>query len=248
MKRNNVMKRIALVVLGAYFHLTGAPRSFAIALCLSAPGALAASVVHAVDVAKYVTAEEITGVVVEAETSKPIANAIVAIRFERNNTGHSGPHCFRSMAVEADAEGRFRFIPWTQDNTRANVTYGEVTAYKVGYAVPRPGVYVTQSRRTILGIAFSDTIRVPRQEVSIELKRFEGSEKDRLDELTRAADRFTCLWQSFNDNLILLSRIREEIVTNPSAQEKTLSGGRTWSNWLDTKIQDVQEAEKVNPK
>src|SRR6266581_4716748 len=138
-------------------------RFFVIVLSIFVSSAFATVTAHADDVAKYVTAEEIIGVVVEADTGKPIAGAVVAIKFVRNNTGHSGPHCFRSMAVEADAEGRFRFAPWTQENTRADVTYGEVTAYKVGYAVPRPGVYVTQSRRTILGIAFSDTIRVPRQ-------------------------------------------------------------------------------------
>jgi len=199
---------------------------------------------HADDVAKYVTAEDITGVVVEAGTGKPIAGAVVAIRFERNNTGHSGPHCFRSMAVETDAQGRFRFAPWTQENTQANATYGDVNAYKAGYAVPWHGVEVHQARRSILGISFSDTIRIPRQDVSIGLTHFEGSEKGRLDELTRVADSFTCLWQSFNDNLILLSHIRKEIVAYPSAHEKNLNGGRTWLNWIDLKIQRAQEAEK----
>src|SRR5712691_5878852 len=98
--------------------------------------ALASFAAHADSIAKYVAAEEITGIVADADSGKPIANAIVAMRFERRNTGHGSPHCFRSMAVETDAEGRFRFAPWTQENTRANAASGEVTAYKAGYAVP----------------------------------------------------------------------------------------------------------------
>src|SRR6266540_7165556 len=136
-------------------------RSPAIVLCFALLSALAASVAHADSVAKYINAEEITGVVVEADTGKPIVGAVVAIRFVRNNTGHSGEACFRSMAVETDAQGRFRFAPWTQEKTQANATYGDVKAYKAGYAVPWHGVEVHQARRSVLGIPFSDTIRIP---------------------------------------------------------------------------------------
>ena len=78
-------------------------RSAAIAVCGALLGTFAAGMAYAGDVAKHMVAEEIRGVVVAAETGKPIPNAVVAIRFERGNTGHGSPHCFRSMAVAADA-------------------------------------------------------------------------------------------------------------------------------------------------
>jgi hypothetical protein len=220
-------------------------RSFAIALCLCAPGALAASMAHAVDVAKYVTAEEITGVVVEAGTGKPIANAVVAIRFERNNTGHSGPHCFRSMAVEADAQGHFRFAPWTQENTQANATYGDIKAYKAGYAVPWHGVEVHQSRRTFLGIAFSDTIHIPRQEVRVELKPFVGSEQDRMDELHRAASQFTCTWKAYNENLIFLERVRDEYAKMPLANVIRPGNSKSRLKGFEEFIEDVRNPSEI---
>src|SRR5215213_1407779 len=93
--------------------------------------------VYALGPAEYVAAEEITGVVVETATGKPVSGAVVAIRFIRNNTGHSGPHCFRSTAVETNQDGRFSFAPWKQEKTLANYAMGQVKAYKVGYGVPR---------------------------------------------------------------------------------------------------------------
>src|SRR6266704_4298556 len=203
-------------------------RSFAIALCLSAPGALAAPMAHADSVAKYVTAEEITGVVVEADSGRPIANAVVAIRFERNNTGHSGPHCFRSMAVETDAQGRFRFAPWTQDNTQANATYGDVKAYKAGYAVPWHGVEVHQARRSILGISFIDTIKIPKADVRLEMKPFVGSDEARMQEIERLASNFACRMQAYFDDMVLLTSVRDEIASSPIASQGESGHTRTF--------------------
>jgi hypothetical protein len=219
-------------------------RPFAMAVCLIWFGPLAVFMAHAGDIAKYVTAEEIIGVVVDADTGKPIPNAIVAIRFERNNTGHSGPHCFRSMAVETDAGGRFRFAPWTQENTRADGTYGDVTAYKAGYAVPWRGVYVTQSRRSILGIPFSDTIRIPKADVRLEMKPFAGSDQERIWELQRLVANFTCRWRAEFDDMILLMRVREEIKSSPIADQKLPARGATPSHQDSTPSRWIEEVIK----
>lgn len=183
-------------------------------------GTFAAWMAFASDVAKHMVAEEITGIVVEAETGKPIPNAVVAIRFERGNTGHGSPHCFRSKAVEADGQGRFKFPPWAQDNTRADATFGQVTAYKAGYAVPWRWIEVHQATRSILGIPFSDTIKIPRQEVRVELKPYAGTDEERMDQLARVVGFFTCRWQAEFDDMILMTRIRDEIASSPVAHEK----------------------------
>ena len=186
------------------------------------------------DIAKYVTAKEITGVVVDGGTGKPIANAIAAIRFERNNTGHfGGPHCFRSTAVQTDAEGRFRFQSWTQENTHANVTYGVVTGYKSGYSGPVRPVYVKQSLRSVAGIAFSNTIRIPTVEVRVELRRFAGGDQERIEELRRLANQFTCRMRAEFDDMILLTSIRNEIASSPLATQKAKDGGYTPLEWID---------------
>jgi hypothetical protein len=212
-------------------------RPFAMAVCLTWFGPLAAFMAHADDVAKYVTAEEITGVVVEADTGKPIPKAIVAIRFERNNTGHyGGPHCFRSMAVATDAEGRFRFAPWKQGDTRANATYGLVTAYKASYAVPSRDVAVPQSRRSILGIAFSDTITIPKADVRLELKSYAGTDEGRIGELRRLVNQFACRMRAQFDDMVLLTSIREEIASSPIATQKPQEGSYTPLEWIDLAI------------
>jgi hypothetical protein len=221
------------------FNMT---RLFAIVLSIFVSSSVATATARADDIAKYVTAEEITGVVVEADTGKPIAGAVVAIKFVRNNTGHSGPHCFRSMAVEADAQGRFRFAPWTQENTRADGTFGELTAYKAGYAVPVRAIYVSQSRRSILGIAFSDTIKIPKTDVRLELKPFAGNDETRMQELRGVAN-FTCRWQAEFDDMILLTSIRDEIKSSPVADQRLTRPGftpyhldPTPSQWIDAVI------------
>ena len=214
-------------------------RSAAIAVCGALLGTFAAWAAYAGDVAKHMVAEEITGVVVEAETGRPIPNAVVALRFERGNTGHSSPHCFRSMAVAADAQGRFKFPPWTQDNTHADATFGEVTAYKAGYAVPWRWVEIHQASRTILGIPFSDTIKIPRQEVRVELKRYVGTDEERIDQLGRLVTFFACRWQAEFDSMLLLTSLRDEIASSPVAHQKPRSGRNTPIDMINEAIKET---------
>ncbi len=218
-------------------------RFFVIVLSIFVSSPFATVIARADDIAKYVTAEEITGVVVEADTGKPIAGAVVAIMFVRNNTGHSGEHCFRSMAVEADAQGRFRFAPWTQENTRADGTFGELAVYKAGYSNPVRPTYVAQSRRSFLGISFSGTIKIPKTDVRLELKPFVGSDEERMNEIMTLAGNFTCRWQAEFDDMMLLTSIRNEIKSSPVADQKLTRPGLTPyhldptpSQWIDGTI------------
>jgi hypothetical protein len=190
----------------------------------------------ALEVAKYVVAEEITGAVVDADTGKPVPGAVVAMRFERYNTGHSGPHCFRSMAVETDHEGRFRFAPWKQENTRANGTLGELQAYKVGYAVPRAVQLHQDPRPSLFGMAFSDTIKIPKSELRIEVRPFKGSDEERLWQISQIASQYSCRWQAESDDMLLLMRVREEIVSSSFADLKLRGWSFTASRWIDDVI------------
>jgi hypothetical protein len=185
----------------------------------------------ALDMAEYVVAHEVTGVVVDAGSGKPIPGAVVAIRFERNNTGHSSPHCFRSTAVETDADGRFRFAPWKQEDTKANATFGQVTAYKAGYSVPRP-VVLKQARRDIAGIAFSDTIKIPASDVRLEVKRFFGSPEERMQQLGPLLSQFVCRWQAEFDDAKLLTSVSGEIRSTSVADVK-MPGGSTAGKWVE---------------
>jgi hypothetical protein len=191
---------------------------------------------RALDVAKYVVAEEIIGVVVEADTGKPLPGAVVALRFKRSNTGHAGEHCFRSMAVETDAEGRFRFAPWKLENTRANATLGDVTVYKQGYAEPVPQGQVRQESRSFAGIAFSDTIRIPKTELQLAVAPFVGSDEERMTQLRRVVANFTCRWQAQSEDQILAVRVRDEIAASPLAEQKPRGGGYTPLQWIDSII------------
>jgi hypothetical protein len=190
----------------------------------------------ALDAAKYVTSEEVTGIVTEAGTGKPLPGAVVAIRFKRSNTGHSGEHCFRSMAVETDAEGRFRFAPWKLENTRANATLGEVTVYKRGYAQPVQPAYVRQESRSITGIAFSDTIHIPKTQLQLSVGPFHGTDEERVQQLRSIAANYTCRWQAESDDRVLLPRIREEIASTSLAHMKPPGWDTTMLNWIDHMI------------
>jgi len=171
------------------------------------------------DLAKHVIAEEISGVVVDKETGKPIPNAVVAMRFERGNTGHSSPHCFRSIAVQGDEQGRFKFAPWSQENTKANNFYGELVVHKPGYKVrPSEPLYIHQSSREFLGIRYSNDIRIPKTELRVELSPWGGMDEERRDQIRHIAVNFSCTWHAFNDSLILLENILGELCLNPTAR------------------------------
>ena len=187
-------------------------------------------------VARLVTAEEITGVVLEGN-GKPIANAIVAIRFVRENTGHAARHCFRSIAVQTDAAGRFRFAPWKQENTQANWTNGEITAYKAGYSGPLRPVRVEPSRHSVDGTSYSrDTVDIPKADVRLEMRPFAGNDEDRIGEIRRLVGNFTCRWQAEFDDMILLTSIRNEISSSPIAMQRPRDGGYTALEWINQAI------------
>jgi hypothetical protein len=191
---------------------------------------------NALEAAKYVTAEEVTGVVVDAESGKPLPGAVVAIRFKRSNTGHAGEHCFRSMAVETQTEGRFRFPAWKQENTRANATIGVVTVYKQGYAQPSRPTLVKQENRSFAGIAFSDTIRIPATEIQLSVTPFRGTDEERMQHLRTVVANFSCRWQAESDDRILLTKVKEEIAASPMATQKSRDGGYTPLQWIDAII------------
>ena len=173
------------------------------------------------DVAEKVIAKEITGVVVEKATGKPVAGAIVAIRFERYNTGHGSPACFRSIAAETDANGRFRFEPWTQESTRANFFLGQITAYKAGYDMPQdPAEDIRPSRRSLFGIRFSDNLHLPKTERRIELLQRSDTEQKRMNELTRVMTWYECGAVEPNNIKLLALAIREEILASPVADKR----------------------------
>lgn len=172
-------------------------------------------------VAEKVIAEEITGVVVEKGTGKPVPNAVVMIRFERGNTGHGSPACFRSVATESDANGRFRFEPWTQEDTRADSFYGEISAYKKGYAIPRhEGEYIHHSQRSFLGIRFSKNLYIPKTERRVELREWSGTEEDRMEKLRRVAGEFSCGTSTPGMKEFLYMGIRKEILESPLVDKR----------------------------
>lgn len=189
--------------------------------------------------AKRVIADEITGVIVDAGSGKPIPNAVAAIRFERGNTGHGSPHCFRSMAVLADGQGRFKFAAWSQKNTLANGTIGEVVAYKSGYNVRSADpIYVRQSRRAFLGVRFSSDIHVPKTDVKVELQPWAGSDEGRMQQILKVAGDFTCRWQAESDDMVLLYSIQEEVRASPIANKTGGERRSTYLEWIDGVISD----------
>ncbi len=195
------------------------------------------------DLAKHVIAGEVSGVVIDKETGKPIPDAIVAMRFERGNTGHSSPHCFRSIAVQADEQGRFRFASWSQEKTLANHAYGELVVHKPGYKTrPSERLLVHEESREFLGIRYSNDLHLPATTVHIELGPWLGSEAERTSEIFGIAGDFSCVWQAYNDSLPLLLSIREEMKTLPSAKIET----NAYSIYMvmEKKILELQSAKK----
>lgn len=191
------------------------------------------------DIAEKVISEEITGIVVEKASGKPVANAVVAIRFMRANTGHGSPHCFRSMATETDASGRFRFEPWTQEDSLANSLQGEVVAYKQGYGIPRHEVeYITNDRRSLFGIRWSRNLHISKAERRVEVREWGGTDEDRMTHLMQVVGQFNCSDASVKQYPALkelYARIRREILESPIADKALHSGDSssyTYRSWI----------------
>jgi len=196
------------------------------------------------DLAKHVIAEEISGVVVDKDTGKPIPNAVVAMRFERGNTGHSSPHCFRSVAVQTDGQGRFRFASWSQENTLANYAAGELVVHKPGYKVrPAEPLYIKQSSREFLGIRYSKDIHIPKLDLRVELSPWLGTDEERIHQILKIAGNFSCRWEAEADDMILLYSIREEVQTSPMANQKE-QGGWAPIDSINYRIAENQKLDK----
>src|SRR6185503_7034394 len=166
-------------------------------------------------VSPLVTAEAISGIVVETATGRPVENSVAVVRFVRFNAGHQGVHCFRSMAIKTDAAGRFRFSRWRQENTQADSAVGLITAYKARFSVPQ-SVRVDSSS----GAASRDTIAIPAATVRLTLERATGSEEDRIQELGRLVGNFACRLRAQSDDKSLLLSVRDEIASYPLAQQR----------------------------
>lgn len=223
MKTRTASNRNAAMIIGAAFIIL-----FAISALSS-------------DVAEKVIAEEISGVVVEKGSGKPIPNAIVAIRFERYNTGHGSPYCFRSIATETDANGRFRFKPWTQENTLANSFLGQITAYKAGYDMPQDSKEdIWPARRSFLGIRFSDNLRIPKTERRIELTPRSDTEMDRMETLSRMVSWYACGPVEPDNNKLYVLAIREEILASPLANKPihATPPSFTWLSSIETMLRN----------
>ena len=201
--------------------------------------------------ARYVAAEEITGIVTDVVTGKPVADAIVAIRFERNNTGHSGAQCFRSMAAKTDARGLFRFPAWKQEDTLANYAVGEFAVLKPGYEDREPPVYLRQMRRSIGNIPYSNTITFPKSEVRLRIRPYkaEPTPQARVLEIKRIVANFACRAYAEFDDHILLYAARQEIAAAPYANQRYDPSGMTprhltptYMAWIDSMIDSKERS------
>ena len=190
------------------------------------------------DIAEKVIAEEITGVVVEEKTGKPVANAIVAIRFERYNTGHGSPSCFRAVATESDENGRYRFEPWTQEKTLANSFLGEIIAYKKGYGISRQNPeYIRHEPRELLGIRYRNTLHLPKTERKVVVKEWAGVEEDRMDSLIKTVGDFNCGPTEQNNAKLLALAIRNEILVSPLAKIRSRDSSFTPLRWINEYVE-----------
>jgi hypothetical protein len=192
------------------------------------------------DIAEMVYADEITGTVLEHGTGKPVPNAIVALRFARYNTGHSANEaCFRSMATESDANGRFRFPAWQQAKTQANYFTGEAIAYKKGFALAQfrtTEKYLEPDRRSLLGIRWSGNLHLSKHELKLELKEWTGTDEERIGIFEKVAEDLVCIVNELPVRNKLFQAFRTEIAVSPFSNVRTNGSWRTPLDWIDDLI------------
>ncbi len=91
--------------------------------------------------------------------------------------------------------------------------------------------------------------KIPRQEVRGERKPYVGTAEDRMDQLRWLASQFTCAGppgQTYSDDMILLTSIRDEIASSPVAHQKPKNWVSKPFDWINASIKLHASIERRN--
>lgn len=139
--------------------------------------------------ATTVSSQAITGQVIAADTKSPVGNAYVTARWDIESASVSGHglFCVRSVAVQTDDTGHFRLEPWERNDENAASFFADLDVYLPGYVLGARDVHLTGK-----SLLFGRTLEVPAQNVLIEVKRFDGDDQERSQQLDLFVTRTIC--------------------------------------------------------
>ncbi|MFN0314027.1 MAG: hypothetical protein ACKVQA_03185 [Burkholderiales bacterium] len=177
----------------------------------------------------------IEGMVIDHVTEQPIAGAVVAANWlvGYSNWHGGGEACYRGLAVETDAQGRFHFDAWRENFASKKTTFNiQFAVYRRGYFFD----YTVYDRGKIdqgfifakftkwLWLINSRTRMIDAKNVRLRMKPSPGTVEDRMREVRSFTANSDCSLPGpdpikYPDYALLYQRILEELRQFPDSYE-----------------------------
>ncbi len=176
---------------------------------------------------------EIRGQVVDADSGRPIAGAIVIANIGGDGGslfGHGHHRQLYCTAVRTDYEGRFRIPQWTWSGRRSMSLdrFGaNLIAYHPDYTFYRPDG-LASVHQAIYQVPFVGTPLKPMSEATITMRRFsKGDNNAWRQKIGLPIDWFSCDWDADVQNAELLwDALREEVEAFDAANAESGFSGQ----------------------
>jgi hypothetical protein len=182
---------------------------------------------------------QITGIVIDAANEKPIPGAYVMVRWTGgvSSWGEAGSRCARATSVRADEGGKFTVPAWSKSDPGFVNLSAELIPYSPGFQDVGSRSAQGALPKTALGFIALDELELPPAEVTLRMKRFEGSDIQRAEYISRFLRATSCGSDTGGTRLIYKA-IEQEIRRLPPEVHERRSGRFDGTLSLDEQIEN----------
>jgi len=126
-----------------------------------------------------IIAGQISGSVVDQSNGKPIPGAYVMVKWTGgvSSWGEGASRCARATSVQADAAGNFTVPAWSKSDPGFVNLSAELIPYSPGFKEVAWGSAQGARPTTALGLIPLDELEMPPVEVTLRMRRFDGSDR-----------------------------------------------------------------------
>lgn len=141
-----------------------------------------------------IIAGQITGSVIDQSNEKPISGAYVMVKWTGgvSSWGEGGSRCTRATSVRADEAGKFTVPAWSKSDPGFANLSAELVPYSPGFEHVGWGSAQGASPKAALGFIPLDELEMPAADVTLKMRRFEGSDTQRGQYLSEFLLSTTC--------------------------------------------------------
>jgi hypothetical protein len=178
------------------------------------------------------------GIVVEAGSGAPLPGTKIIAKWmvSYSSLARSGQRCVRVVVVDSDASGRFRFEPWTRQDTPVTAMYLTLSGYRPGFRPAEPTQTIVGKPRT--KAIDGGPVDLPPMDLRLSMTRWEPAPAERAEYLLHLLPSISCgpanaVWGSIYE---VRKGAYEEFMTFPPEVQR--SEKMDYVAWLKLRVEE----------